>query len=47
MNSVNYLPHLPRSRTSLGKVYLHLKLNLAKLNNQEAYPNYTHSVMET
>ena len=27
--------------------YLHLKLNLAKLYKQEAFPSYTHSVMET
>ena len=30
-----------------GKVYLHLKLNLAKTYKQEASPNYTRSVMET
>ena len=30
-----------------GKAFLHLKLNLAKSYKQEAFHNYTHSVMET
>ena len=46
MNSGNYLPHWPRSRTSLGKGR-HLKLNLAKSYKQKIYPNYTLIVMET
>ena len=47
------LGQLPTSLAGLtnqfreGKAYLHLKFNLANLYKQKAFPNYTHSVMET
>ena len=47
--TLNYKPHWPHSRTSLGKGRpklggLHLKLNLAKLHKQEVSPK-THTAL--
>ena len=49
MNSVNYLTSLAALKNQFReeKVYLHLKLYLAKSYKQEYSSNYRHTVMET